>query len=213
MSSHTSGTTINWSSDNAYYPIKWSVGGTQATTVPAASTTAATTNDVAGVMMALGAGVNMTKQTSGDLNGKYTATANPNNDLSSSIGSKKITWEWDFSTADGDVWKDVATGGNWENTSIEDACDTVLGEMIADAVNGTGAFASDSADEYDVAVMDGSTLKQIVYANPDASSGSTNKVIVAYKGGGTAPTSWNDSNALACLTVTFGARITVEQID
>lgn len=193
---HASTADANWNASNDYYPITWKIDGTAIST--------AANNNVAGVLTTIGSGLNMSAGT-GTLAGKYVAEAVPNTNLGTSIGSKKVTWAWDFSTASGDSWQDIATGGNWENTTIEDACDTLLGEMIAQAATSGGLST------YKIAKAGNSTLDEVLYANVPVVSGSANNAYVAYTGS-TVPSVVADAD-VACLTVSFGARVTVEQID
>ncbi len=121
-----------------------------------------------------------------------TKTAHPNQDLATVYGSKTITWEWPFETGTQD--SDVT--GLYAN----DAKDTILGDMIVGA-----------NDRYAVVVKNGNDYDAVQYASVHAAAGSANQVQVAYTG--TAPALATDNSVCAVLTVTFGARLTVTQID
>lgn len=177
--------------NNDYYPIQWSVGGTTLT---------GNNNKVAGVMSAVGSAMHMAEGT--DIYaGKRIVMADPNTNLGGAIGSQNVSWKWAF----GSEWEDAAnsSNGNFENGTLVDREDTVLGELITKAAGTVGS--------YEVAVMDGATGTQINYASIPAKSGAANNVYVAYTGS-TAPASWDKAN-VACLSVNFGARVTVEQVD
>ncbi len=100
----------------------------------------------------------------------------------------KVTWEWAFEDADS------------ANVDKTDRKDTILGDMIA--CDTTTAKLGDSY----VVLNDGSTLKMVRYKEL------TDGTKVAYTGD-TVPTAVDADNVVACLTVRFGARITVTQVD
>jgi len=167
-----------------YLPITWTVDGTALT---------GTDNTVAGVKTAV------VKKVTGADTGN-TATKKPGEQWN---GTSTVTWAWAFSdAAPSGAWAATATDviDGWENTTLKDMEDTVLGQMIAlatDTSNTTYKIASGDAE--------------VKYAEVDAATGSANKVWVAYTGA-TAPTVAS-ANDLACLTATFGARVVVEQVD
>jgi len=172
--------------DNDYLPITWTVDGTALT---------GTDNTVAGVKTAV------VKKVTGNTDASNIATKKPGEQWN---GTSKVTWAWAFSDAlpAGGAWTTTATDviDGWENTTLKDMEDTVLGQMIAlatDTSNTTYKIASGDAE--------------VKYAEVDAATGSANKVWVAYTGA-TAPTVAS-ANDLACLTATFGARVVVEQVD
>ncbi len=118
----------------------------------------------------------------------------PNDDLSKLT---KVTWSWDFGTA----WADEADKGDPENTAAFDEQDTVLGNMMV------------GADAKVVVVDNDTTCTQVNYKTVDAGTleeeaTNANTVTVAYTGA-----TYNKSNIVACLTVYFSARVTVEQVD
>ena len=203
---------------NGYYPIQWKVGGTKLAAT--GSGVGSHDNNVAGVFAAIGDDITATLTQGTDAlfgdggTTKYYADYTPNQDLSSVFGKTVVTWEWDFSTADGDSWKDVAsdqTLQNWENTTIEDLCDTVLGEMAAQATDFDGTSHTGKIDEYIIAVDKSGTLTEVKYAEVGAAATSANTALYAYAG--SIPTAGTYTDVVACLTETFGARLTVVQID
>lgn len=178
-----------------YYPIKWKVNGTEIATQNVETLQTTVAEALAGAVGATTA------------NGVTTASHVPNYTYEGTAGNglAKVTWEWAFGTA----WEDVASdtvAANWENTTNADFADTLLGEMIAQAAT-SGGIA-----DYKVAVMAANNASgtEVQYEQIDADSDSANKVYVAFTG--SAPSKWSDAN-VACLTVTFGERITVEQVD
>lgn len=176
------GTTVEMSGD--YYPINWTVKGTSGTAIALADETVATVLDAVSEEL-IGGDADHTP------NQAWNASAN-------------VTWAWDFGTAwaDGDADTLLA---NWENTSLADFQDTVLGMMITRAIDGNDPTAA--GVEYLVA----SGANLVKYATIDAVSGSANQMTVAYTGA-SAPATW-DAADVACLTATFGARLTVEQVN
>ena len=142
--------------------------------------------------------------------GKYIDVA-PNTDLKSKFngtGSTKITWSWAY----GSEWAYTAdavdtTLENWENTTVEDLCDTLLGEMISLAAGDTTGY------KVAVGAKGDGTLTEVKYAQVPE-SGTATKSYVAYTGDSAPATAAaTETNIKACLTVGFGARVTVEQID
>lgn len=109
--------------------------------------------------------------------------------IASGLNTMKLTWAWDF---------DASTAGT------NDAKDTILGDMIAKAVDATD-------DSF--YVVSGSDFKVVHYASvvATASCPSDNKVMVAYTGA-TAPTDATESNVVATLTVALNGQLTVKQI-
>ena len=122
-----------------------------------------------------------------------TTTAAPNTDLATAYGSKTITWEWPFSTGNAN-----AVTGNTPN----DGLDTILGDMIADSGDAN----------YTVVKANGTGYDTVNYADVNAAANSANTVKVAYTGA-TAPTVMTDASVCAVLTVSFGAKLTVTQVD
>lgn len=124
-------------------------------------------------------------------------TFEPNTDLSGQISSQKIAWEWKF-----EVEKELEGGSKVADAAV-DAKDTILGDMIVGA-NTDYAVVKLNADN--------ESYDAVNYADVAAAAGSANTVKVAYTGN-TAPTAANDDSVCAVLTVTFGARLTVTQVD
>jgi len=122
-----------------------------------------------------------------------TSTAAPNTDLATAYGSKTITWEWPFSTGNAN-----AVTGNTPN----DGLDTILGDMIADSGD----------NNYAVVKADNGSYLTVKYADVNAAADSANTVKVAYTGD-TAPTVMTADSVCAVLNVSFGARLTVTQVD
>ena len=122
------------------------------------------------------------------------AAADPNKDLADVYGSKTITWEWPFEVDP----QDSTVTGLYAN----DGKDTILGDMIAGKDNTNYTVVKANGDNYDV----------VKYAEVDAADASANKVKVAYTGE-TAPTVATGNDVCGVLTVTFGARLTVAQVD
>ena len=91
----------------------------------------------------------------------------------------------------------------WEwPIDTNDGLDTILGNMISDSGDDNFAVVKKSGDNY-VAIK---------YQEVNADTDSANKVQVAYTGA-TAPTKMGDSSVCAVLTVSFGAKLTVTQVD
>lgn len=102
-----------------------------------------------------------------------------------------VTWEWAFEDA---------------NDSTVDGQDTVLGDMIA-------ASGENSGVSYTVVkANDNEGYDTVKYATVDAATDVENDVVVAYTGE-KVPSSVSDSGICACLTVSFGASLTVTQVD
>lgn len=120
-----------------------------------------------------------------------TSTAVPNTNLATDYGSKTITWEWPFESGSDDAAK-----------AATDKKDTILGDMIADSGDAN----------YTVVKANGNGYDTVNYADVDAAANSANTVKVAYTGA-TAPTVMTDASVCAVLTVSFGARLTVTQVD
>lgn len=178
-----------------YYPIKWTVKNTAGTAVIDGAQGAA--------LMGTGDG--------SLLKAVQTALTVDNNTPNTTIDEKvNVTWRWDYGTAWNDEAAD-ATLPNWENTSLIDQEDSTLGMLIAAGASATATADTGSITDYYVAVDDGTDLNQVQYVLIDANSGSANKVITAFTGS-TAPTTWDGAN-VACLTATFGARVSVVQTD
>jgi len=185
--------TVSMSGD--YYPIKWTVKNTAGTAV---------------IDGAQGAAL-MGTSTGSILEAVHNALTIANNTPNTPIDEKvNVTWRWDYGTAWADGASDT-TLPNWENTTLIDLEDTTLGMLIAAGASATATTSVGSITDYYIAVDDGTDLNQVQYKLIDAGSGSANKVIVAFTGA-TDPTAWNGAN-VACLTATFGARITVSQAD
>lgn len=111
-----------------------------------------------------------------------------------------ITWRWDF------------TDGTATVISEKDKKDTILGDLIA---LGTGTNINDSyvvvkdSDNY-IALKLGTETKA---ASSDGSV-AAQTITFAYKATeSTAPTTWNDANNVAVLTVSFGTSLMVTQVD
>lgn len=178
-----------------YYPIKWTVKNTAGTAVLDSACGAALMGTGAGSLLeAIHDGLTISNNT-------------PNTPIDQKIN---VTWKWDY----GSAWADGAsdtTLPNWENTTLIDLEDTALGMLIAAGASATGTTSVGSTTDYFIAVDNGTAIDQVQYKLIDAGSGSANKVIVAFTGN-TDPTTWDGAN-VACLTATFGARITVAQAD
>lgn len=114
---------------------------------------------------------------------KNFGTYAPNTPIS--VSSATVTWEWPFQKGSGD-----------SEQAINDKKDTILGDMIA----GSAVVKKDSGDSY-------TTVKYV-----DIPSGADG-ITVAYTGD-TVPTDLDTAtNICACLTASFGASLTVEQVD
>jgi len=178
-----------------YYPIQWTVKNTAGTAVIDSAQGAA--------LMGTGNG--------SILKAVYDELTIANNTPNTPIDKKvNVTWRWDYGTA----WADGATDTllpNWENTTLIDLEDTALGMLIAAGASASGTTSVGSISDYYMAVDNGSTIDQVQYKLIDAGSNSANKAIVAFTGS-TDPTVWSGAN-VACLTATFGARVTVAQTD
>jgi len=120
-----------------------------------------------------------------------TSTAVPNTNLATAYGSKTITWEWPFESGSDDAAK-----------AATDKKDTILGDMIADSGDAN----------YTVVKANGTGYDTVNYADVNAAANSANTVKVAYTGA-TAPTVMTDASVCAVLTVSFGAKLTVTQVD
>ena len=107
--------------------------------------------------------------------------------------SVNMTWAWAYNTA----WDDVSSDTK-ENTSDADLMDTILGNMI---------YAANEGDTktVHVVVMSGAEWLDVEYKNENAATDSANQVCNVYIKG--------SQTKVACLTVAFNARITVEQVD
>lgn len=108
----------------------------------------------------------------------------PNTELDRGL---TVTWDWNFNKS----WADV--DDNQEQTSQEDKMDTILGNMMA----------AQKGDSIIVVKKDGNNYKPVKYKVEPAVNG-VNEVINVYDAKG---------QKVACLTVAFNARLTVEQVD
>lgn len=127
-----------------------------------------------------------------------TVSVAPNKDLASNngYGTAKITWAWAFESGADDAAK-----------AATDKKDTILGDMIAAAVNASNLNGK-------VVVKSDNTYVEVKYAQIDvdgSSASGTNQAYVAYTGNN-APTTASGAN-VACLTVAFGAQVSVTQVD
>lgn len=178
-----------------YYPIKWTVKNTGGTAVIDGAQGAD--------LMGTGTG-SILKAVHDELT---IADNTPNTLIDKKVN---VTWRWDYGT----VWSDSAsdtTLPNWESTTLIDLEDTTLGMLIAAGASATGTTGVGSITDYFIAVDNEATIDQVQYKLIDAGTNSANKVIVAFTGS-TDPTAWSGAN-VACLTATFGARVTVSQAD
>lgn len=168
-----------------YKPISWKVGNTACADVAAVD---------AEVINAL----------TGNNDATNLATKRPNETWGESGNVAQVTWEWAF----GNAWAEFDNEmlPNWENTSIRDLEDTVLGQMMVNALG-----ANDQTSNYLIAK--GNDLVQYKSVNAGTSTDeAANSIWVAYTGN-VAPYFADDNGICACLTVSYGARVTVEQID
>lgn len=192
----TNATTTMGSTD--YYPIKWTVKGTTGSVI---------SDDYEGAQGAalLGTG-------DGSILKAVHDELTINNNAPNTLIDRKVnvTWSWDYGTAWSDTASD-ATLPNWENTSLIDLEDTTLGMLIAAGSSASETTGVGSITDYYMAVDNGTTIDQVQYKLIAADNNSANQVIVAFTGNSD-PTAWNSAN-VACLTATFGARITVAQAD
>lgn len=126
----------------------------------------------------------------------FTTGCKPNEKLDA---SSTITWEWPF-----EVGTQDALGYN-----TNDKVDTVLGDMIADNGN-----AANENRYYVVKKNSDGAYDTVHYAAVNAAQNAANQVVVAYTGD-EAPIVFdmNKDSIVACLTVSFGARLTVTQVD
>lgn len=99
--------------------------------------------------------------------------------------SANVGWAWEFRNGTDDDAK-----------AASDKKDTILGDMISKSVA--------------VVKKDGDDWSAVEYKDITAAGGNT--ITVAYTGT-TAPTDLESDDICACLTVAFGASITVEQVD
>ena len=187
-------TTATMSAD--YYPISWTVTGTH-------NTTASSING-ANAMSDSATSGSLAKAISDDLTDGSTSGARLPNQAWNNTST--VTWTWSYGTA----WADASTDTvlqNWENTTLADIEDTLLGDMITLALD-------DNNTDYKVAVYDSATWKEVQYTTIAAASSAANEVVLAYHSSAptASATTWKSAN-VACLTVSFGERITVEQVD
>ena len=112
----------------------------------------------------------------------------PNSFVNTSI---TIGWKWDF----GDEWADQA-GDDDEIIRNEDKYDTILGNMMA-------YFGDDTAVNKVIAKAANGDYVNVSYntVEVDANSANEKKIVLV------------DGTEIACLTVAFNARLTVEQVD
>lgn len=96
-----------------------------------------------------------------------------------------IGWMWNYN----DAWTEAN-----ENITDEDKMDTILGDMMASQKGATG---------YDVVLRNDNNYIAITYSSRKADTDSSNTVITAMV----------QNTEVACLTVAFNARLTVEQVD
>ena len=129
-----------------------------------------------------------------------TTAAAPNEDLSGKYGSQTITWEWAFET---DKTTTTSPNGNVPTIYVSDTWDTILGDMIAAQGGATG---------YTVVKLNGTNYDTVKYTSVPAATDSANNVIVAYTGS-TAPTTAAADANCAVLTESFGAQMSVVQVD
>ncbi len=73
-------------------------------------------------------------------------------------------------------------------------------------------IADSDDDKYVVVKKNSSNYDTVSYADVDAGTGSANKVKVAYTGEDK-PETMDDASVCAVLTVSFGANLTVTQVD
>ena len=163
--------------DADYLPVQWNVARTIGTT-----TTNTPCTGVGAVWTALSFAA---------------GTQSPNTELSTTLGSAAVTWEWPFETT-----------GN-------DGKDTILGDMIA---------AQKADDETWYVVKESGTAgtyNEVKYAaDVKVAADSADTAVIAYTGE-TAPTAVytntadyvTSANVCAVLTVNFAADITVAQVD
>ena len=112
----------------------------------------------------------------------------PNSFINRSI---TIGWKWAF----GQAWTDTSSQ---DEINATDKKDTILGNMMAYFVEDTDGTAAEKV----VALVDGNYVN-VSYDTVNVKSGSANnKQIVMV-----------DGEEIACLTVAFNARLTVEQVD
>ncbi len=123
-------------------------------------------------------------------------TFDPNTDLSDAtkgLPAVTVGWEWKFEAGDDDAAK-----------AANNAKDTILGDMIA------AALATDPS--YTVVLKDGDAYKKVNYKKELKDDGIANGITVAYTGS-TEPNTSAADTICACLTASFNASITVEQVD
>lgn len=139
----------------------------------------------------------------GDLYNHVAATFNNENTFAPNTSVAKditIGWCWDF----GDAWTDEALTNDEIKHDMNDYYDTVLGNMMAYFGNDAAVAASD----YKVVAKVGDNYVNVSYATieadqDDVSENCANTIDVVKVGDAT----------VACLTVAFNGRITVEQVD
>ena len=108
--------------------------------------------------------------------------------------SKKVGWVWSWTGTNGAEWTDE--NGTLEKTVLDDQMDTVLGNMM---VGETAKVVKQNTAGNYVAV----TYAEVEADLDDVTGNCANMVTVAKV----------DDTIVACLTVAFNARLTVEQVD
>lgn len=103
--------------------------------------------------------------------------------------SAKLTWAWAFGTARAIDNENIKTTDEW---------DTILGDMMA------AEKETAEVKPFYVVVVDSETAcSEVVYQTRDLGTAANNKAVYARA----------NNEDVACLTVAFNARLTVEQVD